>query len=87
MKRWNLETRFASPTKRLGTLVSVNQTTRCIYADDGMLMATSVGKMERMIEVLVEVAGRSGLCINISKCKSMIFRRGRRENVERIGEI
>ena len=59
----------------------------CFYADDGMLMATSVGEMERMIEVLVEVAGRSGLCINIGKCKSMIFRRGRRKNVERIGEI
>ena len=25
--------------------------------------------------------------MNISKCKSMIFRGGRRENVERIGEI
>ena len=55
-------------------------------ADDGMLMATSVREMERMIKVLVEVAGRSGLCI-IGKSKSMIFRRGRRENVERIGEI
>ena len=52
-----------------------------------MLMATSVREMERMIEVLVKVAGRSGLCINISKCKSMIFQRGRRKNVERIGEI
>ena len=57
------------------------------YAGDGMLMATSVREMERMIEVLVEVAGRSGLCINISNCKSTIFRRGRRQNVERIGEI
>ena len=44
------------------------------YADDGMLMATSMEEMERMIEVLVEVALRSGLCINIGKCKSMIFR-------------
>ena len=57
------------------------------HADDGMLMATSVGEMERMIEVLVEVVGRYGSCINISKCKSMIFRRRRKENVERIGEI
>ena len=39
--------------------------------------------MERMIEV----AGISGMCINISKCRSMIFQRGRGENVEKIGEI
>ena len=50
------------------------------YADDGMLIATSVGEMEKMIEVLVEVAARSGLRINISKCKAMIFQRGKREN-------
>ena len=45
------------------------------YADDGMLIATSVGEMEKMIEVLVEVAARSGLRINIDKCKTMIFQR------------
>ena len=39
-----------------------------------------------MIEVLVEVAGMSGLCINIGKCRS-IFQRSRRENVAIIGEI
>ena len=49
------------------------------YADDGMLMATSVREMERMIEVLVEVVGRSGLCINIGKCKS---KRQKRKCVE-----
>ena len=41
------------------------------YADDGMLISMSVWEMERMIEVLV--AGRSGMCINIRKCRS-IFR-------------
>ena len=41
--------------------------------------------MERMIQV--EVVVRSGLCINIGKCRSMIFQRGRREYVERIDEI
>ena len=35
------------------------------YADDGMLMATSVREMERMIEVLMEMVVRYGLCINI----------------------
>ena len=52
-----------------------------------MLMATSVTEMETMIVVLVEVAGRSMLCINIDKCISMIFQRGKRVNVEKIGEI
>ena len=52
------------------------------YADDGMLMATSVREMERKIEVLIGVGG-----INICKCISMIFKRGRRENAEKIGQI
>ena len=43
------------------------------YADDVMLMATSVREMERMIEV----ARRSVVSINIGKCRSMIFQRCR----------
>ena len=57
------------------------------HVDDGMLIYTSVWEMERMIQVLVEVAGRSGMSINISKCRSMIFRGIRGKNVEKIGEI
>ena len=49
----------------------------------GMLIATSVGEIERMIEALVEMAARAGLLIYISQCK-MIFQRGMREIVEKL---
>ena len=49
------------------------------FADDGMLMATRVRKME-----VPEVAG---LKINVEKCKTMIFQRRKNLTINQIGGI
>ena len=50
------------------------------YADDGLLLARSTGEAERMIRILEEAAGESGLAINRDKSMCMVF------NGENVGE-
>ena len=54
------------------------------FADDGMLITTRVREMEKMIEVLMEVAG---LKINVEKCKTMIFQRRKNLTINQIRGI
>ena len=43
------------------------------FADDGLLITTSLGAMEVLIDLMIHVARKSGLEINLEKCKCMIF--------------
>ena len=52
-----------------------------------MLIGTEVREIEQMIEVLMEVAEREGMKINIEKCKTMIFQRRKKLILNQVKRI
>jgi hypothetical protein len=50
--------------------------TSLLFADDLVLCADSVGRLQKMIDVIVRFCERWGLAVNISKTAVMVFRNG-----------